>query len=113
MCTHLNRLTEAILKNTHNIPLPIQKKKITLNLQLRQFFLGTQEEFETAVVNEPLVFEPLKFYCICSVFMLKGCNTMALWRKRKKCFIIIIKSHKPRATRGVEIGGCFALVAGG
>ena len=24
----------------------------------------TQEEFETAVVNEPSVFEPLKFYCI-------------------------------------------------
>ena len=29
--------------NTHNIPFPIQNKKITLNLQLRQFFLGTQE----------------------------------------------------------------------
>ena len=25
----------------------------------------TQEEFLTAVVNEPSVFEPLKFYCIC------------------------------------------------
>ena len=31
------------------------------------FFQGTQrlkDEFETAVVNEPSVFEPLKFYCI-------------------------------------------------
>ena len=30
--------------------------------------LGTQnefEKFEIAVVNEPSVFEPLKFYCIC------------------------------------------------
>ena len=29
------------------------------------FFQGTQlkNEFETAVVNEPSVFEPLKFYC--------------------------------------------------
>ena len=27
------------------------------------FFLGTKNEFEIAVVNEPSVFEPLKFYC--------------------------------------------------
>ena len=26
---------------------------------------GLKYEFETAVVNEPSVFEPLKFYCIC------------------------------------------------
>ena len=25
---------------------------------------GLENEFETAVVNEPSVFEPLKFYCI-------------------------------------------------
>ena len=25
---------------------------------------GLKKEFETAVVNEPSVFEPLKFYCI-------------------------------------------------
>ena len=36
------------------------KKKITLNY----FFLGTQERVRIAVVNEPSVFEPLKFYCI-------------------------------------------------
>ena len=28
------------------------------------FFKGLKNEFETAVVNEPSVFEPLKFYCI-------------------------------------------------
>ena len=28
------------------------------------FFQGTQNEFETAMVNEPSVFEPLKFYCM-------------------------------------------------
>ena len=28
------------------------------------FFLGHKNEFETAVVDEPSVFEPLKFYCI-------------------------------------------------
>ena len=27
-------------------------------------FLGLKNEFETAVVNEPSVFEPLKFYCV-------------------------------------------------
>ena len=35
------------------------------NLQLCFFFhKGLKNEFETAVVNEPSVFEPLKFYCI-------------------------------------------------
>ena len=28
------------------------------------FSYGLKHEFETAVVNEPSVFEPLKFYCI-------------------------------------------------
>ena len=31
------------------------------------FSKGLKNEFERAVVNEPSVFEPLKFYCICSV----------------------------------------------
>ena len=43
------------------------KKKITLNypkyLQRCDFSMGLKNEFETAVVNEPSVFEPLKFYC--------------------------------------------------
>ena len=33
------------------------------------FSKGLKNEFETAVVNEPSVFEPLKFYCICMNFM--------------------------------------------
>ena len=43
---------------------------IISNLQPRDFSKGLKNEFETAVVNEPLVFEPLKFYCIwvCSSF---------------------------------------------
>ena len=43
------------------------KKKITLNYSQSAamgFFQGLSNEFETAVVNEPSVFEPLKFYCI-------------------------------------------------
>ena len=40
-----------------------QAQKEIPNLQQWDFFQGTQEEFETAVVNELTVFEPLKFYC--------------------------------------------------
>ena len=42
------------------------EKKITLNypnLQLCDFSKGLKNEFETAVVNKPSVFEPLKVYC--------------------------------------------------
>ena len=42
-------------------------KKYTLNYPksaaMGFFFKGLKNEFETAVVNEPSVFEPLKFYC--------------------------------------------------
>ena len=46
------------------------KKKTILNypnLQLWDLFKGPKNEFETAVVNEPSVFEPLKFHCISNV----------------------------------------------
>ena len=43
------------------------KKKIALNYPksavLGIFSKGLKNEFETTVVNKPLVFEPLKFYC--------------------------------------------------
>ena len=38
--------------------------QIILNLQLWNFYLGLKNEFETAVISEPTVFEPLKYYCI-------------------------------------------------
>ena len=44
------------------------KKKIILNYPKSAAMCfcskGLKNEFETAVVNEPSVFEPLKFYCI-------------------------------------------------
>ena len=43
------------------------KRKITLNYPKSAgmgFFKGLKNEFERAVVDEPSVFEPLKFYCI-------------------------------------------------
>ena len=43
------------------------KKKITLNhlesAAMGFFSKGLKNEFKTAVVNEPSVFEPLKIYC--------------------------------------------------
>ena len=49
----------------------IKKKKITLNYSKYNnicrygiFSKGPKNEFETAMVNEPSVFEPVKFYCI-------------------------------------------------
>ena len=36
---------------------------MTINLQLWDFSKGLYNEFETGVVNEPSMFEPLKFYC--------------------------------------------------
>ena len=41
----------------------MNKKNIPI-LQLWLCSKGLKNEFETAVVNEPSVFEPLKFYCI-------------------------------------------------
>ena len=45
------------------------KKKITLNYPKSATkgicFKGLKKEFEITMVNEPSVFEPLKFYCIC------------------------------------------------
>ena len=38
--------------------------KIILNLQVCDFSKGFKSEIETTVVNEPPVFEPLKFYCM-------------------------------------------------
>ena len=52
---------------SHDIPF-FKKKKITqiiLNLQLWDFSLALKNDFETAVVNEPSLFEALKFYCTC------------------------------------------------
>ena len=49
-------LIEAILMSTHNIPFSIFKK------------IYLKNEFETAVVNEPSMFEPLKVCCIQNFF---------------------------------------------
>ena len=40
------------------------EKKITLNYP-KSAAMGVFQRVETAMVNEPAMFEPLKFYCIC------------------------------------------------
>ena len=54
--------------STHNIPFSRLKKKIILNYPISAAMgfcsKGLKKQFETAVVNEPSVFEPLKFYCM-------------------------------------------------
>ena len=59
----------AILMSTLYTPFSIQKRKFILNYSksifIGYFPKGLKNEFETAVVNEPSLFEPLKVYCIC------------------------------------------------
>ena len=51
----------------YNIPFSIQRrKKITVKFpKYAAMGYGTKNKFETAVVNEPSVFEPLRFVCGC------------------------------------------------
>ena len=54
--------------STYNIPFfQYEKEKHPKLSQTCSYGIvskGLKEEFETAVVTEPSVFEPLKFYCI-------------------------------------------------
>ena len=54
--------------STHNIPfLNVKKENHPKLSQISNFGIcskGPKNEFETAVVNEPSVFEPLKFHCM-------------------------------------------------
>ena len=54
--------------STHNISFQYKKENHNELSQICSqgfFSKGLKIEFETAVVNEQSVFEPLKFYCIC------------------------------------------------
>ena len=54
--------------STHNIPFYNKKAKsppeYSKSAAMGVFSWGLKNEFEKAMVNEPSVFEPLKFYCI-------------------------------------------------
>ena len=57
------------IKYTHHAIINIKKKTtlhypiIIVSAAMWLISNGLKNEFETAVVNEPSVFEPLKFYC--------------------------------------------------
>ena len=68
--------------STYNIPFTIYKKenhtKFSQICSQGIFSKGLKNEFETAVVNEPSVLEPLKFYyrskslhCACKALQIK------------------------------------------
>ena len=54
------------------------------------FSNGLKNEFETAVVNEPSVFEPLKFYCIkaAAVSVLGNQSSSERFVEKKMCINI-------------------------
>ena len=57
---------EAILMSTHNILFLNIKSQYPKLSQICNYGIrskGPKNEFKTAMVNEPSVFEPLKFYC--------------------------------------------------
>ena len=47
------------------------------------FSKGPKNEFETAVVNEPSVFEPLKFYCISKFDYFFQCTSFFTYVRNK------------------------------
>ena len=71
--------------SAHNIQISVLKKKITLNYPksaaMGLFCYGLKNEFETTVVNEPSVFEPLKFYSTQARMQkeLEGANASPHW----------------------------------
>ena len=69
------------------------KKKITLvypkSAAMGFCSKGLKNEFETAVVNELSVFEPLKFYCLYLPILkmytdIENCGPHRSWDKKKK-----------------------------
>ena len=63
--------------STYNIPLSIYKRKQPKLSQIYIYWIfseGLKDEFETAVVNEPSVVEPLKVYCIYTLYTFAQIN---------------------------------------
>ena len=50
--------------STQNIQFHDQNVKISQNICFLELPKGLKNEFQLAVVNEPSVFVPLRFYCI-------------------------------------------------
>ena len=78
---------------THNTPFFSIKKKSNYFFQILQpwiFSKGLKNEFETARVNEPSGFEPLKFYCITTTFQLCKRSSSGLVTKLLKVTSLVL-----------------------
>ena len=69
--------------STHNIPLSIYKRRspeiipnTIMSAAIGLLYYGLMNKFVITVVNEPSVFEPLKFYCM----QVRWCLTKTLNR---------------------------------
>ena len=78
--------------STHTKPFSVSEKKITLNYSKSSamgfFSMGLKDDLETAVVNEPSVFEPLKFYC--KSRKLRCSHSMYLLSKSQTYFLLYL-----------------------
>ena len=50
--------------STHNIPFSIYTQNYSKSAAMGSSSKGLKNKFETAMVNKPSVFEPLKVYCV-------------------------------------------------
>ena len=70
-------------KNTINYPKPAA---------MFFFSKGLKNEFETAVVNKPPVFEPLKFYCIMTRH--KNCHAKGSFNEGFTTYVFVENKQK-------------------
>ena len=86
--------------SAHNIPFSVLTKKIKLNYPksaaMGLFSYGLENEFETAMVNEPSVFKPLKFYCMSLQVSKVSHNQQGIRRKKKSLNKMRNRKYKPR-----------------
>ena len=69
MCSHLESPHRGDFnENTQYTIFNVKENQLKLSKTCSLIcFKGLKDKFETAVVNEPSVFEPLKFYCTIKV----------------------------------------------
>ena len=75
---------------------------------------GLKNEFETAMVNEPSVFEPLEFYCIChsleivhSLMDVQDFKTIKINKKKGKKILCSLQKHWLEQFDQYITAGCF------
>ena len=79
--------------SAHNIPFSgLKRLNNPKSAVMGLFPYGLKNEFETAVVNEPSVFEPLKFYCKSFAFC-RYCYSVHRFSSDTFSYLIVQKSH--------------------